>query len=333
MNFIAFLLESKAHEWWQQRAVVCGTGPTYPLLFFSFFLENCKNKSIGPMQIIDLSQVPCDVASAQLSTSFLGSRSYYWLKNLSELDAKKRAYWYSFVQQYQGPNCLFLFSEKSLGQKTEKIVEFEIPEYLDMTTAIPILNALVPDETRRCSLAMRTVFKKRRKIMLDELCQLARYMIISGPAFERFLTDWLDIIMVPESSLFDLSKYLFARNQEAFFRVWNVIGPQYGELFWVAYWSEIFWRAYNFSRLSSLGLHDQAKKFAVRLPFNFIQGDWRTISLNELKEAFHYVYMLDTDIKNGSQGMPFLNLLYLKFFLRQFNMQSGQYTKIDLSKN
>jgi hypothetical protein len=82
------------------------------------------------MQIIDLSQVPCDVASAQLSTSFLGSRSYYWLKNLSELDAKKRAYWYSFVQQYQGPNCLFLFSEKSLGKRLKKLLNLRFQNIL-----------------------------------------------------------------------------------------------------------------------------------------------------------------------------------------------------------
>ncbi|HML19108.1 MAG TPA: hypothetical protein PKD74_00860 [Candidatus Dependentiae bacterium] len=319
MDFIAFLSESKNIDWWQQRDVVCGTGSEYPLLFFSFFLERCKNHSVGPIQILDLSEVPSDIASAQLSTSFLGVRTYYWLKNIAELDTKKRAYWYSYIQQYHGPNCLLLFSEKPIDQKSEKIVEFTVPEYLDMTSAAPVLNALVPNETKHCSVALRTVFKKRRKIMLDELCQLARYIIISGPELEQFLAHWLDVIIVPESSLFDLSKYLFARNQEAFFKVWSVVGPQYGELFWIAYWSEIFWRAYNFSRLSSLGFHDQAKKFAVRLPFNFIQGGWRTTSLNELKEALHYVYMLDADIKNGSQGMPFLNVLYLKFFLHQFD--------------
>jgi len=317
MDLSVFLSESKAVTWWQQRTVVYGTGPVYPLLFYSFLLGSFKSQSIGPVQTLDLSQASCDTVSAQLSTSFLGTRTYYWLKNISELDAKKRAYWHSFIQRYQGPNCILLFSEKPLGKNCDTIIEYIVPEHLDVTSATDVLNVLVPNETKRCSLVIRSVFKKRRKIMLDELCQLARYIIISGSDLERFLTDWLDVIIVPESSLFDLSKYLFARNQQAFLKTWATVGPQYGEMFWIAYWSEIFWRAYNFSRLSSLGLHDQAKKFAVRLPFNFTQGGWRSVQLNELKEALRYIYELDADIKKGGQGVPFLNLLYMKFFLRQ----------------
>jgi hypothetical protein len=319
MDLVSFLHDSKAIDWWQRRTVVCGTGPVYPLLFFACFLEYFRNQAMGPVCILDLAQVPSDIASAQLMTSFLGIRTYYWLKNQDELEAKKRAYWHSFIQKYTGPNCLLLFSGRSLGYGSGQIIEFEIPEYLDISSASPVLNALVPHESKLCSLVIRAVFKRRRKIMLDELCQLARYMRVAGSDLEQFLEHWLDVIIVAESSLFEVSKHLLSRNHKAFFRVWAVIGPQYGELFWVAYWSDIFWRAYHFSRLSSLGLHDQARQFAGRLPFNFIQGGWRTVALDDLKDALNYTYMLDVDIKNGSQGIPLLTLLYLKFLLRQFN--------------
>ena len=160
---------------------------------------------------------------------------------------------------------------------------------------------------------------RRKKISLDSICLMTQYMAASGSDLESFLTNWLDTIIVPDSSLFDLSKYLFARNPQSFFRVWQTMAYTYGEMFWIAYWGDIFWRAYHFSRLSSMGEHEQAKKFATRLPFTLIQGGWRQVSLGELKEALNYVYALDSDIKNGSQAYPFLELLYLKFFLRHFD--------------
>jgi DNA polymerase III delta subunit len=283
-------------------------------------IERCKNIGLGHIRVIDLSDVPIDSTTALLASSFLGNRSYYWLKNVSELDAKKRSYWLSYVQSYSGPNCLILFCGSSLSaQKNDSIINVEIPDQFDQAASAAVFNSLMSSDSRRCSLVVRTLFKRRRKVSLDAICLLTHYMAVSGLDLELFLNNWLDVIIVPDASLFDLSKYLFARNQEAFFRVWQSMADTYGELFWIAYWSDIFWRAYHFSRLSALGDHEQAKKFAPRLPFSFIQGGWRQVSLDELKGALNYIYILDTDIKNGVQGYSFLELLYLKFFLRHFD--------------
>lgn len=326
MDFRSFLDASCSPSWWQNRSVVYCTGNEYPVLFFSCFVERCKKNSIGRVQVIDLADAPIDNISAQFASSFLGTRTYYWLKNISDLDAKKRSYWLSYLQCYQGPNCLIFFCDKILAhKKSDSVVHIEIPDQFDLSTCSPVFNCLMPNETRCCSLVVRTVFKRRRKISLDSICLLTHYMSVSGSDLELFLTDWLDRIIVPESSLFDLSKYLFARNPEAFFRIWQSMAITYGELFWIAYWGDILWRAYHFTRLSTMGHHEQAKKFATRLPFSFIQGGWRQVSLDELKEALNYVYALDADIKNGVAGYPFLELLYLKFFLRHFDMRDKRY--------
>ena len=320
MDFTSFLDASGSPLWWQSRAVVYCTSSEYPALFFSSFIERCKKNGIGHLQVIDLNDAPIDSTTAQFSSSFLGNRIYYWLKNISDLDAKKRSYWFSYVQTYEGPNCLIFFSDKTIAhQKSDSVVHIEVPDQFDLSTSAPVFNCLMPNDARRCSLVVRTVFRRRRKISLDSISLLTQYMVVSGSDLEPFLTNWLDTIIVPDSSLFDLSKYLFARNPESFFRVWQTMATLYGELFWIAYWGDIFWRAYHFARLSSLGQHEQAKKFATRLPFSFIQGGWRQVSLDELKEALNYVYALDADIKNGVDGYPFLELLYLKFFLRHFD--------------
>lgn len=322
MDFLSFLATSGSPAWWQSWSCVYCTGSEYPVLFFSTFIERCKKSALGHIQVMDLADSSIDSAIAQFSTSFLGNRTYYWLKNISELDAKKRSYWLGYLQSYQGPNCLIFFSDKHMAHvKSDSVKHIEIPDQFDITTSAPIFNALVPNDTRSCSLVVRAVFKSRRKISLDSICLLTYYIEASGAELEKFLNSWLDTIIVPESSLFDLSKYLFARKPESFFRVWQTMGSMYGELFWIAYWGDIFWRAYHFLRLSTMGQHEQAKKFATRLPFTFIQGGWRHITLEELKGALNYVYALDADVKNGVQGYPFLELFYLKFFLRHFDVR------------
>jgi hypothetical protein len=319
MDFTAFLEASVIPGWWQAHSVVCCSSAEYPALFFPLLFERCKKNGVSRVQVIDLSDAPLDSTAAVFASSFLGSRSYYWLKNISQLDAKKRAYWVSYLQSYEGPNCLIIFCDNQLSGRHDALVNVEMPEQYDQTQSAQILNSLAPNDSRRCLLVVRTLFKRRRKLSLDAICLLTHYMAASGPYLELFLTQWLDAIVVPDASLFDLSKYLLARNQESFFKVWQSMAAMYGDLFWVAYWGDIFWRAYHFSRLSSLGYHEQAKKFAPRLPFSFIQGGWKQVSPEELKGALNYIYTLDTGIKNGVQGSLFLELLYLKFFLRHFD--------------
>ena len=320
MDFTTFLGLSGNPSWWQTYSVISCSGPEYPVLFFSYFMNRCKKNGIGSMQVIDLNDAPTDNVSALLSSTFLGARNYYWLKNISELDAKKRSYWISYIKSYAGPNCLVVFCNNDLSSHANSaIINIEIPDQCDQNTAATIFKSLMPNDSRHCLLIVRALFKRRRKISFDSICLLINYVTVAGADIEWFISDWLDNIIIPESSLFDLSKYLFARNQEAFFKVWSSMANMYGDLFWVAYWGDVFWRAYNFSRLSGLGQYEQAKKFASRLPFTFIQGGWRQISLDELKGAMSYTYALDSDIKNGIQGSLFLELLYLKFFLRHFD--------------
>jgi hypothetical protein len=325
MNFISFLNKAQDPSWWASQTVVCCTSSTYPLLFFSNLLRTLRQHKIGGIQSIDLEEAGQDTTAAHLSSLFLGNRTYFWLKNIGELDAKKRAYWSHFVSTYQGPNCLIVFSDKALSLKPcDNMSSVEIPDPIDQTQASPILTALMPDDARRAAMVLRAIFCSRRKISLDILCLLADYAAVSGADLDLFLTEWLDLLVVPEASLFDLSKYLFARNPTAFFKVWQKVMTNFGELFWVAYWGDIFWRAYHFARLSTAGCHEEAKKFAPRLPFSYIQGGWRQVSLSELRNALNYIYGLDFDIKNGVQGASFIELLYLKFFLRHFDKKQHE---------
>ena len=315
MEFQSFLEHAQNPEWWQSQSVVYCISDEYPLLFFSTLIERLKRLNMGNVQALDLTEAPIDSTSAQLATSFLGNRTLYWLKDIANLDAKKRAYWLAYAGKYQGPNCLLLVYDKNITAKDR----VQIPCELEQSWCSSVLKFLNVTDTRRNTLLLRGIFKCRKKIALDSLCLLAHYLEVADSEFDVFLTEWLDVIVVPDSSLFDLSKYFFARNPEQFFRVWHKLSSMYGDIFWISYWSDILWRAYHFSRLSTLGYHADAKKIGVRLPFSFMQGGWRQVSLSELKHGLNYMYALDLDLKNGVQGSQFIELFYLKFFLRQFD--------------
>lgn len=319
MEFLSFLEHVKNPVWWQKQSVVYCMCEHYQLLFFSELV--CKLKKNGPCrtQAVDIADAPVDSMSAQLSSSFLGTKSVYWLKNIADLDSKKKSYWISYIQSYRGPNCLLLCNDKTLSADAlGSMCYCQIPVDLDQSLCSSVLFFLQCHDAGRNAQLVRSIFRTRKKIELDTLCLLTHYATLAEKEFDLFLSQWLDMIVVPDTSLFDLSKHFFARNQDQFFRVWHALSGLYGEIFWVVYWADIVWRAYHFVRLSSLGRHDQAKKIGVRLPFSFLQGGWRQVSAGELNCLLNCLYALDQDIKNGVQGTQYIELLYLKFFLRQF---------------
>ena len=61
----------------------------------------------------------------------------------------------------------------------------------------------------------------------------------------------------------------------------------------------------------------QAKTMAFRLPFSFIQTDWKKYAPAELRAAHDFVYGMDHQLKNGGDAFCF-DLFYSKFFSGQF---------------
>ena len=61
----------------------------------------------------------------------------------------------------------------------------------------------------------------------------------------------------------------------------------------------------------------QAKKMSFKLPFSFIQSDWKRANLQELKQAHQFLCTVDYNLKTGG-GDYGLELMYEKFFLGQF---------------
>jgi hypothetical protein len=124
-------------------------------------------------------------------------------------------------------------------------------------------------------------------------------------------------IIAPKSSLFTLSTYFFAKDARLFFPLWVRISHEYSPQFWVVYWAEQLWRAHGFLQLHKKNKKDDAKKIAFRLPFGFIQREWRNYSVRELRNAHAMMYEIDFRLKNGSDDY-ILDFFFSKFFTNQF---------------
>ncbi len=311
MNFIEFIsiLNDKTGSR-KLPSVFCFVGKKYPALFFYHLRQVYKNKEYV-MQSLDCEIILVDGAyKSHLEMSFLGSNYFYWLANFSELETKQQSLLQSYFEQYEGPHTLHFFSDKPSSSKMPTI---ELPQDIDFELFVQLFSLFFPEQVNKIkSPAILSFFKKYKIIALENACLLMNYALVLGSKIDYSVEELFDALIVPEKSLFTLSSYFFAKQDREFFKLWHTIKDDYGEVFWTTYWSEQLFRAYCFVELMQKKDFAQAKKSAFRLPFSFVQKDWRTINLTELKNAHHQITTIDWHIKNGISS--YFEHFFLTFF-------------------
>lgn len=295
-------------------AVIAFEGETYPAYFFSKLLGVVKSKTACVSLDVELHKL-ADI-KAQLETSFLGNRMLYWVKNTHDLDAAGRKAWLSYAKAYQGPHCMLYFSNAK-GKEDERMLNVEVPEIISEHLYGLLYQSFYPGLAVDSAFVAR-LFDHSKKVSLDEACMVMGYQMVVGRKAEPFFDHWLSRLVVPEKSLFILSQHLFAQQPRSFLPLWKAIKNDFPDEFWVAYWSEQVWQASLFvMRAKSQGF-DAAKKSAYRLPFSFINKDWKRYSAEGLSQAHQFIYKLDHNLKN-SAGTHGLELWYQRFFHRSPN--------------
>lgn len=321
MNIILseFLGPVKIHE--INKPVIYFKGNNYSFLFFSLLFKKINiinNKSIKFIDIID---GELNSIKSHTEQTFLGTASFYWLGNISEFGDKKSKDMLEYLHVYQGPNILGAFINQDLinadiNQYQDKYV-IECDDIRDITQLKKFLILWPEASHKTILLFMQKALLKYNKLSLDQLCMLVNYSIVIGSKSNDFLENWADKILVPDYSLFQLSKFFFAKDAISFFKYWNLIEHDYAPVFWVSFWSEQIFRALNFIVLQKNGKNVEAKQMAFKLPFSFIQQDWKKISHIELHNAHQFIYLTDYNLKNGCSEI-LLDLFYAKFFTGNF---------------
>jgi hypothetical protein len=233
-----------------------------------------------------------DELAHHLSMSFLGERKIYFLGNMSAVDAAVL----TWCHAYQGPHLIVYYSSQTSPQPhTLHIVIPETVSVHDYGQIMPLLYKTPADSN-----FFNEVHRSIKQIDLDTACGLMHYQTLLGKRYQEFTQEWLPKIAPSAASLFTLSTHFFARDKEQFLKLWQMTQPQYAEEFWTSYWSEQLWHASLFMiQANSVGA-EKAAKTTNRLPFSFVQRDWKKYSINQMATAHENLLRIDSQLKNGA---------------------------------
>ena len=300
--------------------VFCFSGREYPLLFFYHLFSFLKKNNIP---IESLSCAGADIASikALLSTMSFSGATIYYLESFSTLSAKKQQELLEYMRHYTGPHSIVLFSDNAPTESspaplaaTMKIIT--LPEEI-APRDFSLVRFLVNDSPQNAPTFASKLAMHTDHFSLDSACVFAHYEILLGKNVDDFFSQWMTHLVEPTSSLFVLSQHFFSKKNKPFFRQWSTVTELYMPPFWAAFWADQIWRAYMFCDLMQKKQYADAKKAQYKLPFSFINRDWSSYSLTELRNAHHFLSTMDFQLKNGSSEIG-LEHFYTQFFAHKF---------------
>lgn len=286
-----------------------------PVVFIAHLISYLKTKQL-PIEMFSVNEAELSHIFSRLETSFLGMKISYWLRGIDDLDKKSRQQLLAYLSQYQGPHqILFICNKEEAATYFVKRTCVDLPSTI---TADIAQSLLVTFKKNNPTIAkhISALVTKYDALSLDQICMLIGYMQVVGKAEDY--AKIVDRVVESEHSLFTLSQYFFAKNSTDFYKLWNSVGPVYPITFWCVYWSEQLWRAYYVRYFLTKNQPVQAKSVSARLPFSFLQKDWKKVSLDELKNAHQWIYELDRSHKNSIETDAGIDLFYNKFFLSDF---------------
>lgn len=283
-------------------------------LFFSLLSTHLKKHVY--LTTLDLEIITLDALKAQCAISFLGNQVVYWLKNIELLSTADQTMWLEYIYTYTGPHVLCVASHVlPKRQPNEHMLLVEFPSYINQDDYRILYQKYMPflgDES-----FVKKLFNKQSMISLDQASMMLYYHVLVGSKNQAFFTSWFDMIITPDKSLFTLSQLLFAAHNQEFWKYWITSKNQYSEEFWIVFWSEQLWQASLFVSIASTKNTAEAKKVVTRLPFSFINKDWRRYTPEFLAQAHHFLTTVDYNSKNNSNAYG-LELCLHKFLLGNF---------------
>lgn len=300
-----------------QAPVTLFVAREYPLLFFSSLLRFFAKNLDAYVIVIDLKTMSKIDVQQQLQGSFLGLKTVFWLGSLTDLSPSEQQWLFHFLASYKGPHYIMAYSQQNDQQKTGSH-SVEIPDSVsfDIIVSIASLTAQTVDRERLLYF-FKKVIEVTGILSVDQASLLLSYFIVAGKNNSQFCTELLPSIIPPQLSLFALSDALFEKNSKKFMTMWSALSSQFSMQFWIAFWSEQFWRAYFYLLCMQSGRIADAKKVSYRLPYSFTQKSWKRYSFEQLLKGHTYLYELDHACKNGAVGQEAMLDLFCFEFMNQ----------------
>ena len=295
----------------ENYSTLCFVGTVYSPLLYVILKKFYENKQT----VVLIETLENDASlKALLEISFLGMSRIYWM---STTLLQTHPSIVSYIISYKGPHTVAFFNEKTLiNNKNEALLCIEIPQEVDYSLFLTINNFLNKTNNNDVPHLAKNIFKKYLTIPFENLYLILQYLPLIKTSNDIFIQQWLPYLITPEKSLFKLSTNFFAKKGQLFFELLDQLELDYNEVFWLTFWSDQLFKSYAYIKFMKNNNFVQAKRIAHRLPFSFIQKDWKTVQPIELKKAHDYLYTLDWNMKN--QLSTSLNFFYMQFFLNEF---------------
>ncbi len=295
----------------------------------SWYLRNfLVNSTENKFNILSLEDSTEQKFNAELYVSFLGNNTYYWVVTRLALLAGKQARFKNYILNYDGPHSLFLYDtlgtsgqDDLLAIKNKQHCFIKFPEKVNRILYKDLYMLLFNSSTFNNTF-VDFLFRNKEYISLEDACQFMGYQSVIGSNSKKFFMLWSPYITKSEKSLFLLSQYFFERNKRLFFDYWIKIFQDYPVEFWIAFFSDLLWQAViflehaNTKNLNNFKASFSKKQF-TRLPFSFINKDWKKYSSAFLQQAHADLYTIDYNHKNNLNSYK-LEIWYNKFFLKKF---------------
>lgn len=308
-------------QFFNQYSLIVFSGVEYQPLLMGQARQVSASK--GVIWESALSSFDDKVGTAVFEQLFLGDKKNYWLGNIFEsMNAKGRKSFKEYVEHYSGPHTLILFynskSDEPLIKKClersdvavisyEQLYAFEQIEFLR--------TACFSDMSPQKLSALNKLAGSTKRLSIDVWLQMIRYLsVTSMKALSSGQLSFHELIP-DEYSLFDLATFFFKRDMVAFYELWEKVRPLYPDIFWISYWSDLTWRAYHATYFMKAGNYTSARKYAYRLPFSFLQYQWKSVDEHELKVLLQHLYNADYAFKRGAFEIPF-EVMWAPFFER-----------------
>lgn len=323
MELIDFLKKINSDENLNSKILIF-RAEVYSALFFSKII-NILNLKKTNFTSISIDHIDKSETVSYFNISFLGESKFYWLKDIFEdlsvkLTSKNEdisKFWKDFLHTYEGPHSFGFYMPKTQEfVSVNPTLIIDIPNLININLFKDLYFLLYQTNTIDNSF-LSELFRIKKTFTLDESLKTMSYMILLGKKHESFFSNWIDKILLQDKSLFSLSQYLFAQEKTEFFKNYLKIKDDYAAEFWVSYWSSQLTQAIIFITLCNLRGIVEAKKSTNRLPFSFINKDYKKYNSNFLIQAHNYLYEIDFALKNGIDQYC-LDLWYHKFLNLSF---------------
>ncbi|OGB83445.1 hypothetical protein A3F66_00250 [candidate division TM6 bacterium RIFCSPHIGHO2_12_FULL_32_22] len=269
--------------------VIYFQGDSFLYLFFSIFKRKLKEKNIISVKSVDLSEMDFASFKTEINFTFLGNRVFYWLGNIDSYTTKIKTELIYFLEKYDGPNIISFFS-------SDRDISFDKIKFgLVESDKVSKLAQFVFDS----KINSDKFLDKFGKLDIDQVIILLYYSKTLGARYKNFLSDWSDQVIETESSLFTLSSLYFSKQKSQFLEYWQKIKSSYSDTFWTVFWQDQLFRAYWFIYYKEQKDPKNLKKISYKLPFSFINGDYKKHSLKELQSTQNRLYITDCTLKQG----------------------------------